>query len=77
MMENKSNRSSAFARRSAIHRLVKGYRVQFELIGSVIQCEWSPNVPTGNVAEELRPHYSAARDAWLRTLDIPILVVDL
>jgi hypothetical protein len=77
MMENKPNPSSAFAMRSAVHRLVKGYRVQFELRDGALQCEWSPKVPTGKVAKELLPHYLAARDAWLRTLEIPILVIGL
>lgn len=63
--------------RSSVYRLRNGYKVQFHIDGGAIQCQWSPSLPPAKLVEKLLPAYLKARDSWLRTLGLRIVVVDV
>lgn len=54
-----------------------GFAVAFSLNAGRLECEWSPALPRGKRAKMLLPHYRAARDRFLASLDIPVAVVEL
>lgn len=59
------------------YRLPYGFTADFVLDGSRLDCEWSPHVPHGKRAKKLIPHYQKARNDFLASLGVPMLVVDL
>ena len=54
-----------------------GFTVSFRLSERGIEAEWLPGVPTGRRARQLFPVYRKARDAFLATLGVNSLVVEL
>ena len=54
-----------------------GFTVSFRLSERGIEAEWFPDVPTGRKARRVLPAYRKARDAFLATLGLNSLVVEL
>jgi hypothetical protein len=54
-----------------------GFTVEFVLDGLRLECEWSPRMPRGKQARRVLAHYQAARNEFLASLGVPMLVVDL
>lgn len=59
------------------YRLPKGRSVEFVLDGGALSALWLPNVPKGPLARKLLPHYRAARNDFLASLEVPTLVLEL
>ena len=71
---------------SALHQNVRscgrynlgcGYAVEFTLHQGRLNCVWDPTLPDGKRARQLLPQYRNARDAFLASLGINIMVVEL
>lgn len=59
------------------YRLPKGFTVEFVWDGGKFSAEWSPALPLRKMGLKLLPHYLRARNDFLASLDVPIMVVDL
>jgi hypothetical protein len=59
------------------YRLGRGYSVEFALDGLSLTAEWSPKLPHHKIGRKLLPAYRAARNEFLGSLGVPMLVVDL
>ena len=53
------------------------FSVEFALSDGQLDARWSPHVPKGRKARNLIPQYRQARDAFLASLDVPTLVIEL
>lgn len=62
---------------SRSYDLPDGFTVEFTLDGLQLDCAWSPSPPKGRRAKRIRPHYRKARNDFIKSLDIPALVVEL
>lgn len=65
-----------FAYRKA-YPLPGGVTVSFALNDGLLECEWSPALPTGKRAKKLLPHYRNARNEFLASLGMNTLVLEL
>ena len=54
-----------------------GFTVSFRLSERGIEAEWLPDVPKGRKARRVLPAYRKARDAFLATLGVSSMVVEL
>ena len=54
-----------------------GFTVSFRLSDRGIEAEWLPDVPTGRKARRVLPAYRKARNAFVATLGLNSLVIDL
>ena len=68
--------ASAFAYRRA-YPLPAGFTVEFALSGARLIAEWSPGLPKRAVRGKLLRSYRAARNNFLASLGVPMLVIDL
>ena len=57
--------------------LPRGYEVEFTLDGGRLDARWSPDVPKGQRARKLLPAYRLARDTFLASLGVNMLVVEI
>lgn len=57
--------------------LPHGFKVEFILDGAKFDARWSPTMPKGKRAKQILPHYLRERNAFLASLGIPMMVVDL
>ena len=55
----------------------RGFTVSFRLSERGIEAEWLPGVPTGRRARQVFPAYRGARDAFLATLGVNSMVVEI
>ena len=66
---------ASFAYRRA-YLLPAGYSVEFALDGPSLTAEWSPRVPKRAVRGKLLPHYQHARNNFLASLGVNVLVIE-
>ena len=59
------------------YQLGRGYSVEFVLVGLQLTVDWSPKLPHYKIGRKLLPAYRAARNDFLNSLGVPMLVVDL
>jgi hypothetical protein len=59
-----------------VYQLPIGFAVTFRLSPCGIECEWSPHVPTERAARRLLPYYRRARDHFLSSLGLQVLVIE-
>lgn len=57
--------------------LPKGRSVEFVLEGGALSAQWLPRVPSGTLARKLLPHYREARNDFLASIGVPMLVIEL
>jgi hypothetical protein len=57
--------------------LKRGYAVEFELSDGSLTVHWTPDFPPKKIGRKLFPAYRQARNEFLASLGIPMLVVDL
>lgn len=57
--------------------LGRGYSVQFSLDGGTLSVGWLPDIPPNKVGRKLLPKYRVARNTFLASLGVPMLVVEL
>lgn len=57
--------------------LALGFTVEFILSGNDLTVEWSPEIPAKATGLLLLPLYRLARNDFLASLDVAMLVVDL
>jgi len=58
-------------------RLGRGYSVEFAITGGQLSVRWLPDLPPNAVGRHLLPAYREARNEFLASLGIPMLVVEL
>lgn len=59
-------------------QLSHGYKVEFIFKANErFECRWSPGMPPVEIGRELLPTYQRERNAFLATVGVNILVVDL
>ena len=61
---------------SKTHKLDRRFSVEFALDNGQLEARWSPHVPKGRKARNLIPAYRDARNSFLASLDVPVLVVE-
>ena len=66
---------ASFAYRRA-YLLPAGYSVEFALDGPSLKAEWLPDFPRGKIARKLLPHYQHARNNFLASLGVNVLVIE-
>ena len=54
-----------------------GFTVSFRLSKRGIEAEWLPDVPKGRRARQVQPAYRKAREAFLATLGVNSMVVEI
>ncbi|NML94733.1 hypothetical protein [Novosphingobium olei] len=59
------------------YRLPRGYQVEFVWHAGTFSAQWDPALPLRRLGLKLFPHYQRARDDFIASLDLPIVVVDL
>jgi len=59
------------------YRLKGHWSVEFILNEGLLDCRWSPRMPTGKLGRSLLLRYRSARDEFLGSLDLTTLVVKL
>lgn len=57
--------------------LPHGFKAEFILRGSQFDVKWSPAMPKGKQAKQILPHYRRERDAFLASLGMGVMVVEL
>ena len=57
--------------------LPRGRSVEFVLENGALSALWLPDFPHGKLARKILPHYQAARNDFLASLGVSMLVVDL
>ena len=57
--------------------LPRGYEIEFSLDNGRLECRWSPDVPRGQRARKLLPAYREARKAFLASLGVNTLLVEI
>lgn len=62
---------------SKSYDLQDGYSVEFKLDGLSLDCAWSPEPPRGRKAKRLLPSYRRARNDFLGSLGLPLMVVEI
>lgn len=62
---------------SKTHQLDRRFSVEFALNNGHFEARWSPHVPKGRKARNLFPSYRKARDEFIASLDINVMVVEL
>ncbi|MDE2563354.1 MAG: hypothetical protein KGL48_14015 [Sphingomonadales bacterium] len=67
---------ASFAYRRS-YNLGGGYSAEFVLNGASLSVRWSPDLPRGKTAKRLRASYRAARDRFLASTGIRMMVVEL
>ena len=70
------NAPPSFAYRR-VYTLGRGYSVEFSLDGPSLNVDWRPRLPHRKIGRKLLPAYRRARNDFLASLGIPMLVVDL
>ena len=70
-----TSRAPAFAYRRA-YPLPAGFTVEFALDGPRLTAEWSPRVPKRAVRGKLLRSYRAARNDFLASLGVGVLVIE-
>ena len=66
---------ASFAYRRA-YPLPAGFTVEFALDGPSLIAEWLPDLPRGKIARKLLPHYQHARNNFLASLGVGVLVIE-
>ena len=56
--------------------LPRGRSVEFVLEGGALSAQWLPNVPNRQLARKLLPHYQRARNDFLASLGVGVLVIE-
>jgi hypothetical protein len=54
-----------------------GFTAEFALDNGRLEVRWSPRIPHGKRARQILSQYQAARNEFLASLGVPMLVVDL
>ncbi len=62
---------------SETYALDRRFSVQFALSDGQLDARWWPQMPKGRKMRSLAPAYKQARHAFLSTLDMKVVVVDL
>lgn len=58
-------------------QLPLGFKVEFILDGSHFDAKWSPTMPKGKQAKQILPHYRHERNAFLGSLGLGVLVLEV
>lgn len=62
---------------SRVYELQRGFAVRFTLNDGALEVEWLPTLPQAKIGRKLLPRYRSARNHFLESLGIPMLVVEL
>lgn len=62
---------------SRTYALDRRFAVEFALSGESFEARWTPHTPKGRKARSLIPAYRMARNDFLASLDVNVLVVEL
>lgn len=57
--------------------LDRRFKVEFAFAQERFEARWSPHVPKGRKARSLIPAYRRARNEFIASLDVSVLVVEL
>ena len=57
--------------------LDRRFKVEFAFNGNCMEALWSPHLPKGRKAKSLVNAYRAARDDFLASLDVNVMVIEL
>ena len=57
--------------------LDRRFAVEFALSGEAFEARWSPFAPNGRKAKTLLPAYRRARNDFLASLDLNVMVIEL
>ena len=61
---------------SRTYPLPNGRTVEFVLDGEALSALWTSEVPKGPLARKLLPHYQQARNDFLASLGVGVLVIE-
>ena len=59
-----------------VYQLPAAYAVTFRIGARGLETEWRPHAPTGETACRLLPAYRIARDHFLGSLGLDVLVIE-